>query len=79
MQPVGRRQRLDVELDRRIGDARGRVREGLELAVVRRRDRQRADLEQMRKDRLRQRRALDGVRARPQLVEQHQGLARRAL
>ena len=67
---VGRRQRLEVELDRRIARARRRVRVGLELGVMGRRRDERAGADEMVEQPLRQRRALGGVRACTELVEQ---------
>jgi hypothetical protein len=55
-----------------LPDACGVVREGLERAVMRGRDRECAALEQRLEHRLSQRRALDGIRARAELVEEDQ-------
>ena len=71
-QPVGRRQRLHVELHGGVEDARLAVREQFQLAVVRGRDQGRARLDEPPDDRDRQRGALGRVGAGAQLVEQHE-------
>ena len=71
-QPVGRRQRLEVELDRRVAGPGRRVRVGLQLGVVGRRRHERAGPDEMVEERLGERRALGRVRPGAQLVEQHE-------
>ena len=69
-QAVGRRQRLEVELDRGVARARRRVRVRLELGVVGRGRDERAGPDEMVEQRLGQRRALGRVRPGAELVEQ---------
>ena len=71
-QAVGRRQRLEVELDRGVACLRRRVGIGLQLGVVGRRRDQGARPDEVVEKRLRQRRALGRVGAGAQLVEQDQ-------
>jgi len=71
-QPVRGPKRLHIELHRRVLDAPGGQREGLELGVVGGRKRCGLHRQQVLQDRHRQRRALGRVGARAQLVEQHQ-------
>ena len=69
-EPVRRRERLQVELDRRVPGAVGRVGVGLELGVVGRGRDERAGPDEVVEERLGQRRALGRVGAGAQLVEQ---------
>ena len=69
-QAVGRRQRLEVELDRGVARARRRVGVGLELGVVGRRRDERAGPDEVVEQRLGQRRALGRVGPGAELVEQ---------
>ena len=71
-QAVRRTQALDVELDAGILDAVPRVRERLELGIMRRRDRRRANREQALEDGHGERRALLRVRAGAELVDEHE-------
>ncbi len=71
---VGRAQRLDVELDRRVAHTRCVVSIELEIAVVRRRKGRDAAIAQVIQQRHGQRRAFLRIGARAQLVEQHQAL-----
>ena len=72
-QPVGRRQRVEVELDRGVARPRRRVGVGLELGVVGRRRDDRPGPDEVVEQRLGERRALGRVRAGTELVEQDQG------
>ena len=74
---VGGRERLRVEADGAVERARRRARPLLDLGVVGRRDRQRGALRELVEQGARERRALDRVRARRDLVEQHEGRRRR--
>ena len=71
-QAIGRRQRLEVELDRGVARPGRGVRVGLELGVVGRGRHDRAGPDEMVEQRLRQRRALGRVGAGAELVEQDQ-------
>ena len=63
---------LEVERGRRVGDAVGRARPLLQLGVVRRHDGQPRLAREPREQRLGERRALDGIGAGGELVEQHE-------
>ena len=69
-QLVGRRERLEVELDRGVPGAAGRVGVGLELGVVGRRRDERAGLDEVVEEGLGERRALGRVGAGAELVEE---------
>ena len=71
-EPVGRAQRLQVELDGGVSDLRRRVRVDLQLGVVGGRGDQRARPQEVVQERLRQRRPLGRIRPGTQLVEQHE-------
>ena len=71
-EPVRRRERLEVELDRRVAGPVGRVGVRLELGVVGRRGDERAGPDEVVEQRLGQRRALGRVGAGAELVEQDQ-------
>ncbi len=71
-QPVGRGERLHVELDRGVLHAGRAVGVGFQLGVVGRGDRRRAARPQEIEDGARQRRAFHRVGAGAQLVQQHQ-------
>ena len=72
-QAVGRRQRLEVELDRGVARRGGLVRVDLDLGVVRGRRHEGARADEVVEQRLRERRALRRVGAGAELVEQHEG------
>ena len=69
-QAVRRRERLEVELDRGVPRAAGRVGVGLQLGVVGRRGDERAGPDEVVEERLGERRALGRVGAGAELVEQ---------
>ena len=71
-EPVGRGQRFEVELDRGVAGAVGRMGVGLELRVVGRRRDQGSGPDEVVEQRLGERRALGRVGARAELVEQDQ-------
>ena len=71
-QAIGRRERLEIELDRRVARPIGRVGVRLQLGVVGRGRDERAGPDEVVEQRLGQRRALGRVRAGAQLVEQHE-------
>ena len=74
-QPIGRRERLDVELDARVLDARHGLGVALQLGIVRRGDDVGAAFAQEIEQRPSDRRALLWVGARAELVEQDQRAA----
>ena len=75
-QPIGRLQRVDVELAGRVDKAVGLEREGFQLGVVRGRRAERADRMNLFEYRYRERGALDRVGAGAQLVYKHERAVR---
>ena len=71
-QPVRWRQRLHVELDARVLHPWGRERKRFELGVMRGRDDQGSQLQETADNRPGQSRALLGIGAGAELVEQHE-------
>ena len=76
-QAVGRRQRLEVELDRGVAGALGRVGVGLQLGVVGRGGDQGAGLDEVVQERLREGRSLGRVGPGAELIEQDERAAAR--